>query len=181
MDVGYRRISSEGQSFERQELMGCERIYEETASAGGARPKLEELIGFCREGDRVIVHSLDRLARDLEDLQRILRRLLDKGVAVQFLSEGLVFGADHESPFALLQLQMLGAFAQFERALIRQRQAEGIAKAKARGVYRGRSRQIEVSEVRKLKEKGLGASQIARQMGISRASVYRLLKAKIGL
>lgn len=180
MHVGYRRVSSSGQSFERQTLQDCDRIYHETASAGGPRPMLEEMISFCREGDIVLVHSIDRLARDLCDLQQVLQRLLEKGVAVHFLSEGLLFSSNQDSPFTLLQLQMLGAFAQFERALIRQRQAEGIEKAKARGVYRGRSPKIEAQDVQRLKQEGLGAAQIARQMGISRASVYRLLTAKSG-
>jgi len=179
MRIGYRRVSSEEQNLDRQELSGCEKVFEEKASAGrGAeRSELERLIEFAREGDEVVVHSIDRLARDLVDLQRILERLNAKGVSLTFLAERLNFSASSEDPFARLQLQLLGAFAQFERAIIRKRQAEGIAKAKAKGVYRGRKPSISMSQVRELHGAGLGATEIARQLGIGRASVYRLLAA----
>ena len=177
MRIGYRRVSSEDQNLDRQELTGCEKIFEEKASAGGgsARPELDRMIEFAREGDEVLVHSIDRLARDLVDLQRILERLNAKGAKLTFLTEKLTFSASSEDPFAHLQLQLLGAFAQFERAIIRKRQAEGIAKAKVKGVYRGRKPSIAPSEVKQLHSAGLGATAIAKQLGIARASVYRLL------
>ena len=177
MRIGYRRVSSAEQNLDRQELTECEKVFEEKVSAGkgSERPELERLIEFAREGDEVNVHSIDRLARDLVDLQRILERLNAKGVSVRFLSENLLFSASSEDPFARLQLQLLGAFSQFERAIIRKRQAEGIAKAKAKGVYRGRQPSIAPDQVRALHSAGLGATAIAKKLGIGRASVYRLL------
>ena len=103
------------------------------------------MIAFVRTGDEVLVHSIDRLARDLRDLQSIITTLNEKGVSVEFISERLLFsGADYDA-FAKLQLQMMGAFAEFERALIRKRQAEGIAKAKERGVYANRKRKSTIN------------------------------------
>ena len=96
---------------------------------------------------------------------------------MSFLSEGLTFSASQDDPFSKLQLQLLGAFSQFERAIIRKRQAEGIAKAKAKGVYRGRQPSIDPAKVKELKSAGLGATAIAKELGIGRASVYRLLEA----
>jgi DNA invertase Pin-like site-specific DNA recombinase len=179
MRIGYRRVSSIEQNLDRQELAGCEKVFEEKASAarGSARPALEQLLEFAREGDEVVVHSIDRLARDLVDLQTLLETLNGKGVSVAFLSEGLTFSASQDDPFSKLQLQLLGAFSQFERAIIRKRQAEGIAKAKAKGVYRGRQPSIDPAKVKELKSAGLGATAIAKELGIGRASVYRLLEA----
>ncbi len=177
MRIGYRRVSSQDQNLDRQDLGPCEKVFEEKASAGrgSERPALDALIDFAREGDEVVVWSIDRLARDLADLQRLLERLNAKGISVQFLSERLSFSASSEDPFARLQLQLLGAFAQFERSIIRKRQAEGIAKAKEKGVYRGRQPSIDPTQVAKLKADGLGATEISQRLGIGRASVYRLL------
>ena len=179
MRIGYRRVSSVEQNFDRQELTGCEKVFEEKASGGkgSERPELVQLLEFAREGDEVVVHSIDRLARDLGDLQRLLEALNAKGVSVSFLSERLTFSASQDDPFAKLQLQLLGAFSQFERAIVRRRQAEGIAKAKAKGVYRGRQPSIDAQQVKDLKSAGLGATAIAEELGIGRASVYRLLSS----
>jgi DNA invertase Pin-like site-specific DNA recombinase len=178
MRIGYRRVSSQDQNLERQQLEGCEKVFEEKASAGkgSGRPALDALLDFAREGDEVLVWSIDRLARDLADLQRLLEHLNTKGVTVIFVSERLTFSALQNDPFAQLQLQLLGAFAQFERSIIRKRQAEGIANAKAKGVYRGRQASIDPAQIAKLKAEGLGATQIAERLGIGRASVYRLLE-----
>lgn len=177
MRIGYRRVSSQDQNLDRQQLEACEKVFEEKASAGKGsdRPALDALLDFAREGDEVVVHSIDRLARDLADLQRLLEHLNAKGVTVSFLSERLTFSAKHDDPFAKLQLQLLGAFSQFERAIIRKRQAEGIAQAKAKGVYRGRKASIDPAQVKELNRSGLGATAIAERLGIGRASVYRLL------
>lgn len=177
MRIGYRRVSSEDQHLDRQELAGCDKVFEEKASAGrgSERPQLEALLEFAREGDEVVVHSIDRLARDLRDLQALLEALNEQGVSVTFLSERLTFSASQDDPFAQLQLQLLGAFSQFERAIIRKRQAEGIAKAKAKGVYRGRQPSIDPAQVKALHSSGLGPTAISRELGIGRASVYRLL------
>jgi DNA invertase Pin-like site-specific DNA recombinase len=177
MRIGYRRVSSQDQNLDRQQLEACEKVFEEKASAGKGsdRPALDALLDFARQDDEVFVWSIDRLARDLADLQRLLEHLNGKGVTVTFVSERLTFSAKHDDPFAKLQLQLLGAFSQFERAIIRKRQAEGIAQAKAKGVYRGRQPSIDPAQVAKLKAEGLGATEIAERLGIGRASVYRLL------
>ena len=178
--VGYRRVSSLDQALDREEFEGAERIFEEKESgAKRDRPALLEMIDYIRDGDTVIVHSIDRLARDLRDLQDIIEKVNCKGASISFQTEGLTFKADKADPIATLQLQMMVAFAQFERAIIRKRQAEGIAKAKDRGVYKGRKQSIDAEKVRTLHGEGYGASEIARVMDVGRASVYRLLKAAV--
>lgn len=175
--VGYKRVSTIEQNTDRQELSGCEKVFEEKASgATKERKALKEMIDWVREGDEVIVWSIDRLARDLRDLQDIIETLNDKGVSVSFISERLTFSVDENDAMSRLQLQMMGAFAEFERSIIRKRQAEGIAKAKAKGVYKGRKATIDANEIASLKEQGLGASAIAKRLGIGRASVYRALE-----
>ena len=176
MKVGYQRVSSEGQNLDRQELgADVERIFAEKVSAKSAdRQALQEMIAFVREGDEVVVFSIDRLARDLRDLQAIIQTLNDKGVRISFLSERLTFSADADDAFAKLQLQLMGAFAEFERRIIRKRQAEGVAKAKQRGVYKGRQATIDARAVKALLVEGVSPTQIARDLGISRQSVYRL-------
>ena len=175
--VGYKRVSSTEQNLDRQELSGCEKVFEEKVScASKERKALNEMIDWVREGDSVVVWSIDRLARDLRDLQDIVSTLNDKGVSISFISEKLTFSADKDDAFAKLQLHLMGSFAEFERSIIRKRQAEGIAKAKERGVYKGRKATIDAREIMTLKENGLGASAIAKQLGIGRASVYRVLQ-----
>ena len=176
MRVSYQRVSTEEQNLERQEMDGCERVFSEKISgATKNRPSLQEMIEFVRSGDEVVVHSIDRLARDLRDLQSIISQLNEKGVAVSFLSEGLSFSGDKTDAFSTLQLQMMGAFAEFERNIIRKRQAEGIAKAKAKGVYKGRKKTIDSTQVKKMKSDGMTVADIARHLSISRVSVYRNL------
>ncbi|MEX5576211.1 recombinase family protein [Pseudophaeobacter sp. A-200-2] len=178
MRIGYKRVSSIDQNLDRQDLGELDKLFEEKLSGKSAssRPALQELISFCREGDEVVVHSIDRLARDLADLQDIIQTLNSKGVAIRFNCENLTFAAETDDAFAKLQLQMMGAFAEFERNIIRKRQAEGIAKAKQRGVYKGRKATIDPTIIKELAEQGQGATAIASELGISRASVYRLLK-----
>lgn len=178
MKIGYRRVSSLDQNLDRQNLGHLDKVFEEKLSGSSAkhRPELQAMIDFAREGDEVIVWSIDRMARDLRDLQAILHTLLEKQVSITFISENLTFSATSHDPFAKLQLHLMGAFAEFERAIIRKRQAEGIAKAKARGVYKGRKVSIDYQKVMQLKNEGLGPTKIAAAMGISRVSVYRALK-----
>ena len=133
------------------------------------------MIEFVRSGDTVVVYSIDRLARDLRDLQTIIQQLNDKEVSVEFVSEKLAFSGAADA-FSKLQLQMMGAFAEFERSIIKQRQAEGIAKAKERGVYKGRKKQIEDNKIVELTAQGKSQHQVAEIMGITRMSVYRCLK-----
>lgn len=175
MRVGYRRVSSVDQNLDRQELNGCERIFEDKASGkNNDRVKLQEMMSFVREGDEVMVHSIDRLARDLRDLQSIVTHLNDKGVSIEFLSERIVFSGNDDA-FAKLQLQMMGAFAEFERNIIKKRQAEGITKAKAKGVYKGRKATINKTRIRQLLDEGLNKTEIAKVMDISRMTVHRAL------
>lgn len=174
MIVGYVRISSDSQSMERQELPDAERIFEEAESgAKRNRPQLQQMLDFIREGDVVQVHELSRLARSLRDLQEIVEVILKKGCSVSFLSENLTFKPDSEDIFATFQMQVLGAFAEMERKLTRKRQTEGIRKAKEAGRYKGRKATIDADKIIDLQKKGLTAEQIAKSLGISRASVYR--------
>lgn len=176
--VGYRRTSTDHQNLARQDFP-CDRMFEEAASAGTRdRPALKAMIDYVREKDEIRVHSIDRLARDLRDLQDVIQTVNAKGASITFLSENLTFTANQNDPFAKLQLQMMGAFAEFERSIIRKRQAEGIAKAKAKGgVYKGRKPTIDLAAIQRLKADGLGATAIAKQLGIARASVYRVMRS----
>ena len=175
MRVGYRRVSSVDQSLARQDLGDCERVFEEKLSGGSTdRPALQDMIAFVRSDDEVVVHSIDRLARNLMDLQSIIKELNDKGASVHFITEQLTFSSDGGSAFQTLQLQMLGAFAQFERTMIRKRQAEGIAKAK--GVYAQRKRTVNPDKIQQMFDDGLSKAAIAKQLNISRMSVYRSLQ-----
>jgi DNA invertase Pin-like site-specific DNA recombinase len=179
MKVGYRRVSTEEQNLDRQELGNVERTFEEKISGKNTeREALQEMIAFVRDGDEVLVHSIDRLARDLRDLQNIIQKLNDKGVSISFLSERLSFSANTSDPFAKLQLQIIGSVAEFERNIIRKRQAEGIAKAKAKGVYKGRKKTIDDRRIYELSDIGMSQNQIANEMGITRISVYRYLKER---
>ena len=166
------------QSLERQDLGKCHRVFEEKESGGSAnRPALQDMLSFVRSGDEVVVHSIDRLARNLIDLQNIIQELNDKGVTIGFLSENLSFSGSGGCAFQTLQLQMLGAFSQFERTMIRKRQAEGIAKAKQRGVYSQRKKSVNPDKVRQLFQDGMSKAAIAKHLNISKMSVYRSLAA----
>ena len=179
MRVGYKRVSSVEQNLARQDLGDIDRIFEDKISGKDTnRAALQEMIGFVREGDEVIVHSIDRLARDLRDLQNIIKQLNDKGVGISFLSERLTFTGKADDAMSKLMLQMMGSFAEFERNIIRKRQAEGIAKAKERGVYKGRAKSVSDGKIVALKAKGYKVTEIAEEMGINRITVYRVLKAE---
>ena len=143
------------------------------------RPQLEAMLTFVRAGDTVLVHSMDRLARNLDDLRATVRGLTARGVRVQFLKEQLTFTGD-DTAMATLLLSVMGAFAEFERALIKERQREGIAIAKQRGAYRGRRKALTPDQVDQLRA-GAAAGQpkalLARELGISRETVYQYLRA----
>jgi DNA invertase Pin-like site-specific DNA recombinase len=176
MKVGYRRVSSIGQNLDRQELGSIDRVFEEKVSGKNTdRAALQEMIAFVREGDEVIVYSIDRLARDLRDLQNIIQTLNDKSVSISFLSERLTFSADTNDPFSRLQLHLMGAIASYDLQIIKKRQAEGIAKAKERGVYKGRKKQVDDAKIVSLKNAGQKISEIASALGVSRMTVYRAL------
>jgi predicted site-specific integrase-resolvase len=141
--IGYIRVSGLDQNTQRQlEGVALDRIFTDKASGKDTRrPQLDELLRFIRDGDTLLVHSRDRLARNLDDLRTLVQRLTKKGVRVEFLKEHLVFTGEN-SPLANLMLSVMGAFAEFERALIGERQREGITLARARGAYRGRRKAL---------------------------------------
>lgn len=178
MLVGYARVSSVGQSLDIQlealKEAGCEKIFAEKKSGLSAksRTQLAEALDFVREGDTLIVTRLDRLARSVGDLFQIIEQLQEKGVAFRCLQQG---GVDTDSSTGRLMLAILGAVAAFEADIRRERQMEGIAKAKAAGVYQGRKPSIDGEEVRRLHSEGMRPASIARELGIGRASVYRYL------
>jgi len=176
-DVGYIRVSTVDQNTDRQlDGVTVAKTFTDKASGGSRnRPGLDALVEYVREGDTVHVHSIDRLARDLGDLLSLLTLFTGKGVSVTFHKERLTFTGE-DSPFQTLQLQVIGAVAQFERAIIKERQREGIAKAKTKGVYRGRKPSIDPAQVKVLhQDHGLSPSAIAKELGIARSSVYRVL------
>ena len=182
MRIGYVRVSSLDQNPDRQiedlKAQQAEKIFMDKVSGKNTdRPELQRMLSFIREGDTLIVHSLDRLARNLADLLTMVQDLTCRGVSVIFLNERLSFeaGAD-ASPTSKLMLSMIGAFAEFERSMIRRRQAEGIALAKERGVYKGRPRSISdetLETVNALVEQGVPLATAAKKVGISRSTVYR--------
>lgn len=179
MLIGYRRVSTIDQNLARQDLGEVDKLFEEKVSGASAkdRPQLQAMIEFAREGDEVICYSIDRMARDLRDCLSIVTSLNGKGVTVTFLSERLSFTGGTDDPFAKLQLHLMSAFAEFERAIIRKRQAEGIAKAKAKGVYQGRPATTDVAAIMAMHREGHGATHIARTLKVSRATIYRTLNA----
>ena len=153
MKIGYIRVSTADQNPERQrtelEAADVEEIYEDRVSGKNLdRPQLQEMLAFIRKGDTIIVHSLDRLARNLSDLLKTVEALTQKGVSIHFLKEKLEFDAGKDaSPTAKLMLQLVGAFAEFERSMIKARQREGIELAKARGAYLGRKRTVTPEQI----------------------------------
>jgi DNA invertase Pin-like site-specific DNA recombinase len=178
--IGYIRVSTIDQNTERQ-LDGIEVAKTFTDKASGKdtqRPQLEALMGFVRTGDMVVVHSMDRLARNLDDLRRIVQTLTAKGVQIEFVKNHLTFTGE-DSPMANLMLSVMGAFAEFERALILERQREGIALAKQRGVYKGRKKSLSEEAIAELRERlstGITKAQLAREVGISRETLYQYLR-----
>jgi DNA invertase Pin-like site-specific DNA recombinase len=178
--VGYVRVSSLDQNTVRQlDGVTIERVFTDKASGKDtSRPQLDELLAFVRDGDTVIVHSMDRLARNLDDLRRLVRTLTGKGVRVEFVKEQLTFTGE-DSPTATLLLSVMGAFAEFERALILERQREGIAVAKQRGAYTGRKPALTDDQARQLRERaaaGERKSALAVEFGISRETVYAYIR-----
>ena len=179
--IGYIRVSSIDQHPERQlDGIALDQFFIDKASGKDvARPQLAALMTFVRSGDTVVVHSMDRLARNLDDLRRVVQGLTTRGVRIQFLKEHLTFTGE-DSPMAHLMLSVMGAFAEFERALIRERQREGIALAKQRGVYRGRKKSLtgaQIAEMKRRIEAGEQKAHVARAFGISRETLYQYLRA----
>lgn len=178
MLVGYARVSSAGQSLEIQQealdAAGCERVFAEKRSgtSTGGRDELAEALDFVREGDTLVVTRLDRLARSSQDLHNIIAGLTKKGVEFKCLQQA---GVDTVSNMGKLVLAILGAVAEFETDIRKERQREGIEKAKAAGAYRGRKPSADVQAIRDLKAQGLGPSAIAKRLKVGRTTVYRAL------
>ncbi|GKX52224.1 recombinase family protein [Budvicia aquatica] len=178
--IGYIRVSSHDQNVERQlENISLDRTFTDKASGKDtSRPALDELLSYVREGDVVIVHSMDRLARNLDDLRKLVQNLTGRGIRIDFVKEGMNFTGD-DSPMANLMLSVMGAFAEFERSLIKERQREGIALAKKKGVYKGRKHVLTENQVSILIARVAAGDQkaaLAREFGISRDTVYKYLK-----
>lgn len=180
--VGYLRVSSTDQNLARQrEALGVldrEFVDELSARSRAQRPGLEECVAYLRNSDELVVASIDRLARSLVDLRAIIDQVTAKGASVHFLKEGLVFSATDQDPRATLMLGILGSFAEFERSIIRERQAEGIALAKKAGRYTGRKRALspeQIAQVRARIKAGESKSSIAQDFGVGRATLYRAL------
>jgi DNA invertase Pin-like site-specific DNA recombinase len=176
---GYARVSTVDQDLSIQidalKAAGCEiiRAEKQSGTTTERRAELATLLDFLRTGDELVVTRIDRLARSVGDLQTIVARLRAKGVALKATEQPI----DTSSAAGKAFLDMLGVFAEFETNLRRERQLEGIAKAKAEGVYKGRKASIDAERVRQLRNEGKGATEIAKALGIGRASVYRLLEA----
>lgn len=182
MLIGYARTSTveqvaglEGQVRELS-AVGCIKLFSEQVSSVAVRAQLETALDFVREGDTLVISRIDRLARSTADLLAIIERLDAKGVALRILDFGGA-SVDTQSPSGKLMLTMFGALAQFERELMVSRQREGIAKAKAEGRYKGRAptARAKLAQIREMREAGARPLEIARALGIGRASVYRLL------
>lgn len=180
--IGYARVSSKDQNLDRQ-LAALKkekvfRVFTDTVSGSSPqRPGLDGALNYVRAGDQLIVVSMDRLARSLIDLHRLVDDLTERGVSVKFLKEGQVYSQD-STPVAKLMLGLLGSVAEFERSIIRERQAEGIAKAKARGVYKGRAKVLNEEQVAQAREwvgAGIPKAEVARRLGIGRTTLYKYL------
>ena len=178
--VGYKRVSSIDQNTDRQlEGVELDKLFVDKVSGKDTnRPQLTAALDYVREGDVFVVHSMDRLARNLEDLRRIVRELTGNGVTVKFVKESLTF-TGNDSPMNTMLLSMLGAVAEFERSMILERQREGIAIAKAKGKYKGGKPKLSEEQVNELKSRranGESPSVLAKEYGVSRATVYNVTK-----
>ena len=180
--IGYVRVSSLDQNAERQlDGIHLDKIFTDKASGKDTnRPQLQAALHHIRKGDTLVVHSMDRLARNVEDMLRLVREMNDRGVSVEFIKENMSFTAGSEDPRSILMFTMLSAFAQFERSLIRERQREGIALAKAKGtVYKGRKPALNAERIAQLREQaatGANRSKLAKEFGISRETLYQYIR-----
>lgn len=179
MTVGYVRVSTDDQNTARQlEGIDTDRTFTDRASGKNMnRPQLEALLSFAREGDTVVCHSMDRLGRNLDDLRRLVLDMTGRGIQVRFVKESLVFTGD-DSPMANLLLSVMGAFAQFERELIRERQREGIAAAKKKGIYKGRKPSLDSAQITELRRRAAercSRTALAKEFGISRNPLYEYI------
>jgi DNA invertase Pin-like site-specific DNA recombinase len=175
--IGYARVSTDDQNLDLQrealQKAGCEIIREEKRSGTtrDGRTELQVLLDFLRPGDAVVVTRIDRLARSMRDLQNLVYEIKQKGAQLKATEQPI----DTSTPAGKAFLDMLGVFAEFETNLRRERQMEGIGKAKLRGAYRGRKRRISAAAIKDVLATGVGPSEAARRLGIGRASLYRVL------
>jgi DNA invertase Pin-like site-specific DNA recombinase len=178
--IGYIRVSTVEQKTTRQ-LDGLElnKVFTDKCSGKDTnRPQLALMLDFVREGDTIFVHSMDRLARNLDDLRKLVNKITDKNVTVEFVKENLIFSKDDKNHIANLMLSVMGAFAEFERSLIKERQLEGIAIAKKAGKYQGRTKTLTSEQVAEMKQMAADRYKkvdIAKKFGITRMAVYRYL------
>lgn len=179
--LGYIRVSSALQNTDRQlDGVTLDRTFTDKLSGKDTnRPQLQELLAYCRQGDTVHVHSLDRLGRNLDDLRQLVQQFKAKGVTVIFHKENLTFSVDTESnPISELLFNVMASFAQFERSLIRERQAEGVQIAKSKGLYKGRKQEMTPDRIAEIKQRidaGESKASIAKALGISRDTLYRYM------
>jgi DNA invertase Pin-like site-specific DNA recombinase len=183
--VGYIRVSTLDQREDRQlEGIALDRRFVDRVSGKDMkRPQLTALLSFVRDGDTVVCHSMDRLGRNLDDLRKLVFGLTERGIRVEFRKENLIFTGEN-SPMANLLLSVMGAIAEFERQLIRERQREGIALAQKRGVYKGRPTTLKADVVASLVhrlETGEKPSELAREFGISRMTLHRYRTKAVGV
>ncbi|SFU58001.1 recombinase family protein [Nitrosospira multiformis] len=176
--IGYIRVSSLDQNPERQlDGIPLDKIFTDKVSAKDTnRPQLQAALDHVRAGDTLIVHSMDRLARNVEDMLRLVREMNIRGVSVQFIKENMNFTAGNDDPRSTLMFTMLSAFAQFERSLIKERQREGITLAETKGVYKGRRPALTTERIAQLRERA--ATKLAKEFGISRETVYQYIRTK---
>ena len=180
--IGYARVSSKDQNLERQTAALKKekvfRIFTDTASGSSThRPGLDGALNYLRPGDQLIVTSMDRLAHSLIDLHRLVGDLTARDVSVKFIKEGQTYSLN-STPLAKLMLGLLGSVAEFERAIIRERQAEGIARAKERGVYKGRAKVLtdeQLAQAREWVGEGVPKAEVDRRLGIGRTTLYSYL------
>ncbi|KSU60786.1 MULTISPECIES: recombinase family protein [unclassified Gordonia (in: high G+C Gram-positive bacteria)] len=175
--IGYQRVSTADQNTARQlDGIDIDKTFIDHASGKDTdRPQLAACLEYLREGDELVVHSMDRLARSLVDLRRITDELTERGISVRFVKEGMTFTRDESDPCSVLMLSVMGAVAEFERSLILERQREGIAIAKAEGRYTGRKPSLTDAQAQQVVARlgeGEAAAALAREFGVSRATIY---------
>ena len=181
--IGYVRVSTFDQNADRQ-LDGItldKKFIDKVSGKSLNRPELEALLSYVREDDTVIVHSMDRLARNLDDLRKLVKQLTDRNIKVQFIKENLIFTGE-DSAMSQLLLSVMGAFAEFERKIIKERQMEGIALAKQRGAFKGRKPSLSDAQAQEMKERanhGESKASLAKHFKITRETVYQYLKKYI--
>ena len=180
-NISYVRVSAIDQNPDRQleALPAVDKQFLEKASGSTAdRPVLQSMIEFIREGDIVHVHSIDRLARNLMDLDKLVKQIAAKGCSIKFYKENLTFGNGNDTAISTLLFHVMGSFAQFERSLIRERQQEGIAAAKSKGKHLGRPSlltQQQKEDIRAKKAAGINPTKLAKEFGVSRATIYGII------